>query len=174
MVDIECVAQAEIESQGIKLRHRPDGIDIYLGPDDHVLLGVDLGQVDVVVIFHTKCGANAEPDRAHQQVIGNVLDILPARFRGRFSGQRGPNHVLRSSNRRCAQERKEKNEGDALRGTIHVSKRWSDAHRGKSGAFTLAVVIPKILCLQSDPPAATRASYEASVSLNDNVWLNLF
>ena len=87
MVDIECVALAEIESEGMKMRHRPDGIDIHLGPDDHVLLGVDLGQVDVVVIFHTECGANAEPDRAHQEVIGNVLDILPARFRGRFSGQ---------------------------------------------------------------------------------------
>src|ERR1700704_4410633 len=118
MVEIEGVAQAEIESQGIKLRHWPDGIDVHLGPDDYVLLGIDLCQVNVVVKFHTECGATAEPDWAHQEVIGNVLDILSARFRGCFSGQRRSDYVLRPSNRPCAQERKQQNESNASGGTI--------------------------------------------------------
>ena len=62
MVDVGGIADTDIESQRIELGQRPDGVEIYLRPNDYVLLFIYFGVIDVVVIFHANACADSESD----------------------------------------------------------------------------------------------------------------
>src|ERR1041385_4251843 len=117
VVEIECVAQAEIEPQSVELRQRPQCVDVQLWADDDVILFIGFGEVDVVVIFGAYRSTDAKPDWTRQEVIRKVFDVLLARFRGGLTSQRRPDRILRSSNWRCAQNWEQKNESDLFRQT---------------------------------------------------------
>jgi len=53
-----------------------------------------LGEIDVVVVLHAHGGADPETDRADQEIIRNMLDVLAASLGGFFAGERRPHRVL--------------------------------------------------------------------------------
>ena len=76
MIDVKAVTHAEIKSQRIQLRDRPNRVNVKLRPKDDVLLLIELGQVDVVVIFDSGGDTEPETNRAEEEIVGNLLDRL--------------------------------------------------------------------------------------------------
>ncbi len=66
MIEVKAVTHSKIKSKRIQLRDRPDRVDVKLRPNDDVLLLIDLGQVDVVVIFDSGRDTEPETNRAER------------------------------------------------------------------------------------------------------------
>ena len=95
VIEVEGVADPEVEPEGVELGDRPEDVEIHLRTENEILLLVDLGVIDVVVVFEPSGGAEAEPDRPDEQIIRNPIERLAARFRRRFAGERGTDGILR-------------------------------------------------------------------------------
>ena len=110
VVKIEGIAEADVESQGVKLGDRPERVDRRLRMNDEVAFRVVFGQVDVVVILDAEGCADPIFDGAGEQVIRNVFDVLTARLRRFLASERRSNGVLPQSGpdrEQCAGEQSE-------------------------------------------------------------------
>src|SRR3954453_11672087 len=107
MVNVSGIAEPDIQTQGVELGDRPDGVEINLWPNDHVifLLGLEkdrtawsvgdrssiLGIIDIVVVFDPDAGPDAKADGPDKEVVWDAVNVLATRFTGCFAGQRRPN-----------------------------------------------------------------------------------
>src|SRR5256885_8901634 len=119
------MADTDIELEGVELGDRPERVNIHLRAQNDVVLrlgGDDnrpgrakkdgrsvFGEVDVIVVLDTDRRAEAELDRAHLQIVRDLVDRLTARFRSRFTRERWPDCVLRVHNSSGKKQRNEKN-----------------------------------------------------------------
>src|SRR3954452_8812386 len=101
MIEIKRVTDSDIEPEGVELGDRPEGIEIDLGAKNHVLLwrgreknrprrakengGSVFREVDIVIVVDAHRRAEAELNRAHLQIIRDLVDRLPPRLRGCFT-----------------------------------------------------------------------------------------
>jgi hypothetical protein len=110
MIEVKAVANPKVEPKGVELGDRPDRVDIELRPDDDVILLVRFREVDVIVVLDAGRNAEAEPHWAGKEVVGDLLDRLPPRFRGRLTRERRPHRLLSPERRREAEEQEGKNQ----------------------------------------------------------------
>src|SRR5947207_9293886 len=85
VIEINRVTQANVQSQGVNLADRPDGVEGHLWMDDHILLRKTvLSVIDVVVVLDPYAGTETKPHWPNEKIIRNPLDILTAGFARRF------------------------------------------------------------------------------------------
>ena len=68
VINVNRIAETDIEGMGIELGNWPDRVDVELRSNDDVILLVGLGEIDVIVVLDAERDAKEEADRTEPYI----------------------------------------------------------------------------------------------------------
>src|SRR5437763_11456341 len=129
MVEVESVADPDIEPQRVKLGDRPERVQINLRAQNDVFLGRSrdrdrarraeeskrsiFREIDIVVVLDTHRGAEPKLDRAEFEIVWDLVDRLATCLGSCFTSEGRPDGVLSASHSTCAKQWKQKSDGES-------------------------------------------------------------
>ena len=87
MIKVKGVSDAKIKAQGVELGDWPDRVEAQARGNNKIILRVNFGVVNVVVVFGANSRTDSKPDRAQEQIVGNARDIFLPGLGRCLSGQ---------------------------------------------------------------------------------------